>query len=333
MTHATGAGSQLVFDNEATWGTSPGTPHGLVIPFVSCSLAGSKNLIESQTIRSGRNPQKPVIGNQVADGDLVVELNPLVHGFLLRQAMGDYGVVDQTGTYLHTMKIGTLPAGFLLDLGFTDLTTPKYHIFNGCRISRMAMELTPEGYLKTTFGIMAKKETVGSAAYDATPDNDYSNDPWVMSQITLTEGGSAIASVTALSLEIVNNLDGNLFAIGGGGQRNSIPSGIAKVSGKVTCLFDDAHGVGLYTKANAGTESSISATGTRGAGDGTLAAEVMNIYLDELLFKPNGVPVNGPQGIMLDLDFEAYYDNDSDANAMRITLDNTVPDYSDTTAY
>lgn len=332
MPQATGAGTSLVFDNEATWGTSP-TPHGLVIPFVSCGLAGSRNRFESETIRSGRNPQMPADGNTVADGDLVVELNPLVHGFLLRHAMGSYSVVDNTGTYTHTMKIGTLPTSFLLDLGYTDLTTAQYHIFNGCRINNMKMDLTPEGYLKTTFGLMAKSETVGTTAFDTLPDDNYANNQFTMSEATLTEGGSSIASITGMSLEIANGLDGNLFAVGGGGSRASLPSASAKVSGQITCLFDDAHGVGLYTKAAASTESSLGVTFTKGAGDGTIGDEKMVISLNEVKFQQQGVPVQGPQGIILTLPFVAYYDDDAGANAMSIVLDNTVPDYSDTSAY
>lgn len=140
---------------------------------------------------------------------------------------------------------------------------------------------------------------------------------------TVKEGGSIIALVSSIdSLTIENGLDGGNYVIGGGGRRRSLPEGSVRVSGTLNALFES---MDLYNKAVRYQESSIELTYKLGTGSGTAGNEQMKITIPELLYTPNTPEVQGPQGIMVSLPFEAYYDNDAAASAMWIELKNAEP--------
>ena len=79
----------------------------------------------------------------------------------------------------------------------------------------------------------------------------------------------------------------------------------------------------LYDLAVANTETTLSIILTKGTGDGTAGNEKLSIYFDEIVLKPSAPVIPGDQGILVDFEFEAYYENDSDASALRIVLLNT----------
>jgi hypothetical protein len=79
----------------------------------------------------------------------------------------------------------------------------------------------------------------------------------------------------------------------------------------------------LYTKALNGTESSIRVKYSFGTGLGTAGNESIEFKLPELVYSPKTPPIAGPKGIMVELPFEAYYDNAAEATALQIILMNT----------
>jgi hypothetical protein len=104
----------------------------------------------------------------------------------------------------------------------------------------------------------------------------------------------------------------------GTGTRYSMPEGQVKVSGKLTTLFESTT---LYELAIANTESSLELAFALGAGTGAVAgAEKLTFYIDELIFKPKSPTVNGPKGLVVDLDFIGYFNNGSGSSAMRAVL-------------
>ncbi|OPY15246.1 MAG: hypothetical protein A4E66_00165 [Syntrophus sp. PtaB.Bin001] len=136
---------------------------------------------------------------------------------------------------------------------------------------------------------------------------------------TVQEGGSDIAIVTTIELNIENNLDGSNLVIGGGGIRRSVPEGKIKVSGKVTCLFES---MAMYIKAMRSTESSIKLIYQHGTGAGTDGNEYLEFYIPELYFSKETPVIEGPQGILYNGPFEAFYDDAAGASAIQITLKN-----------
>jgi hypothetical protein len=313
---AAGANAQLTYQAESTFGVSP-SPDSIVLPIISESLSQKRNLIRSNVIRSSRNPVKPKQGNKDVSGSIVTELNPFM-GILLHHLMGA-NTTTGANPYVHTMKIGALPPSLLFEKAFLDLTTPEYFLANGCRINKASFEFSPEGPLPVTFDVIGKKMTPGTVAFDAAP-TDYGHLGWDMSEIVLLEGGSSFAIGSSLKLDVTNDCDEGMFVIGGSGERRAIPAGATLIEGSLTALFED---MTLLTKANAFTESSITATLTRGTGAGSAGNEYLQFLLQELIYGEATPLIAGPKGVLVQLPFSAYYRAGAAVSALQLILKNT----------
>jgi len=314
-----GANVKLVCQSETTFGQVPGTSDPLYITFVSESIRQSRNLVSSKSIRQDRNPNMPVRGNLDVAGDLTFEL-AWAHGRILRHALGNYTAVSGSSMFTHTMSIGTsLPIGLTIEKQFADLATAQYFQYSGLKVNSLKMAFSPEGFIECTASFMGKKETVAASSAFTLP-TDLGHQPWDGVSIVIQEGAgtpTTLAVCSKIDFSLENNLDGSSYVIDSTSQRHSIPAGTAKVSGNLTALFED---VVLYNKAVNYTESQIVITLTRGTGAGTTGNEKLTITIPELVYKPQAPVTPGPQGVVVDLPFEAYYDNASQATALQMVL-------------
>lgn len=328
MAQQQGSTTKLVYKAEPYYNQVP--PNGtdaLILPFVSESIRLSRNLISSRTIRSSRNPLAPVRGNVEVAGDVTFELAHQ-YGKMLHLALGTYTAVSgetvglTAGTYRHTYKVGTLPS-FTVEKQFPDLDTAKYFQYSGCKVNSLKVSVKPEGMIECVASIMGANETIANSAF-ASSAVDLGHQPFDGFEVVLTEGGTTLATATSVDFSIENNLDGNAYVIDGTGKRHSIPVGTAKVSGTVTILFENTT---TYAKAIANTESSLVVTLTKGTGVGTAGNEKLTFTIGELIFQPHAPVIDGPSGLLVELPFEGYYDNDANTSALMVVLDSTKPHY------
>lgn len=322
MAQAQGSKSRILMDSETTFATIANTAPTLV-PFVSESLRMNRNLIDSKTLRANRNPQKPARGNKDVSGDITVELDPYM-GKLFYHALGTF-TVSGTSPYSHTFTISDLPTGFTIEKQFTDLAVPEYFTYSGCKVNSMRISFGNEGFIESSFNIMGATQTVTAAAKLTSPTDWTTGTVGTQfdgfEAVITYEGGQTLGNATKLDLTIENNLDGSVYVIDGTGQRYSMPAGLVKVSGTVTVLFEN---VTMYNKAINNTESSLVITLTHGSGTGAANNEKLQIFINELLYQPQDPVVSGPTGILVDLPFIGYYQNDADASALKIILTNTA---------
>jgi hypothetical protein len=314
MTQIQGSSVRIIYATENNFNVkSPNTDYQ-VLPFVSEGLRLNRNLISSRTIRSSRNPQAPVRGNVDVSGDISFELAPQ-HGRILRHALGalNSGV---GGTYEFT--IGTLPEGMTIEKQFLGVGGGyEYFQYTGCKINSLKMAFKAEGMIECSASIMGANEVLSATPADASP-SDMGHDPFDGFQATITDiNGATIGNVTEIDFSVENNLDGSSYIIDGTGKRKSLPAGTAKVTGNLKCLFED---VTLYNRAINHTESSIKIVLQRGTGAGTDGNEKLTIEIAEVLFHPQAPVVGGPQGVLVELPFEAYYDDNASASAIKMTL-------------
>ncbi len=290
---------------------------GRYVPFLSENLRLSRELSSSNIIRSTRNPNKPTRRKYSVAGDISTELNPYM-GLLLKHLMGSYVRTGAGSPYTHTFKIGTLPTGLQVEKQFPDIT--QYLRYNGCKVNSLKVEVKEEGEIVTTVNIVGAKETVAVQAQDGQPV-DYGHTPFDAYEAVINQGGAPLASCTLSNFTISNEVDtGAPRPIGSGGELASLPSGIVKVEGQVTALFENST---LYALALAGTETSLSIVLTKGTGAGTVGNEKITFTFDEVVFKPQAPVITGPKGILVELPFVGYYDNGASASALAIELLNS----------
>lgn len=316
MAQQRGSTAKLVIDTETTFKSTPGSPDGLVLPFVSESIRASQNLNESRTIRANRNPQQPSAGRIEVAGDINLEW-AWQYGRILKHVFGDVATTGASPPYTHTFKVGSLPAGLLVEKQFPDISgANKFALYNGCKINQFRLSCGTEGMIEASVSLMGAKETLGASAFDATP-RDLGHNAFDAFKAVITEGGSALAFGAKIDFVYENNLDGNTFVIDGTGQRYSLPEGQAKVSGTLTALFES---MALYEKAVSGTESSLALEFSRGTGAGTAGNEKCTFYIDELRYRRQGPVISGPTGLLVELPFVGYYGDDADASALRCVV-------------
>lgn len=321
MAQAKGSKAKIIYDGETTFGTTRDSVVAHVLPFVNESLRQSRNLIDSQSIRSTRDTRAPVRGNSEVAGDITVELDPYM-GKLLYHALGTVSTTG-SGPYSHTFTVYDLPPGMTIEKQFTDLTTPEYFVYNGCKVNSLRVSLKSEGFIDTSINLMGSAETVSTTSIDASP-TDYSasavGGAFNAFSATIKEGGIALGIVTELEFTLENNLDGTVFVIDGTGKRYALPEGLAKVSGTIRALFDS---MTQYNKAINSTETSLDVTLSNGTGDGTAYNEKIMFVIDELLLSPQSPVVSGPGGVMVELPFTAYYQDGASESIFKVILWNT----------
>lgn len=316
MAQQRGAAAIMIFDTETTFKTIPGAPDAMVLPFKSESVRLDRALIDSQTLRVSRQPQQPMRGQVSVGGDINFELSPQM-GRLLKHIFGSYGVAGASAPYTHTYKIGDLPVGMIIEKQFTDLATDKFFQYMGCKVASFKLSARPSGPIECSVSVLGAKEATAGATFDATA-TDLGHTPFDGMAASVLYNATPLGVITALELALDNNLDGDTYVMDGTGERYSLPEGTAKVSGKITTLFENTT---LYDLAVANTEIGLTAHFTKGLGTGASAGnEKLSLYIDEAILKPVSPVISGPKGLVVDLEFIGYYNDDADASALRAVL-------------
>lgn len=317
MSQATGANSVIKISKaETTPGQLPASPAGQVFPFESESLQRKTELVRSNVIRNTRSAARPVRGRREVSGNIRTELNP----FMGRQLKMGFGAVTTTGAganKTHVFKIGQTLPYHTIEKGFTDLG--KFFRYLGCKANRMGFEVNPSGMLPLDMDFLGLDRTIEATTFDVAAVN-LGHVPFDAFEASIKEGGAAIATVTAFRWNLENNLDGDVYCIGGGGKRYRVPEGTAMVSGSLTALFDsDA----LLTKATAGTASSVEVALLRGIGDGTAGNESLKLTIDELIFEEQDPIVRDAGGVLVELPWTAYWNSGANNTSIMVELKNT----------
>jgi len=314
MATAKGSNVQLMLIEESTWGTTPGTPSGYVIPISGVGVAFSRNLIDDPELRGDRNPAAPVKGNVTVTGDITHPIHLDACGWLIQHGVSTL-VTTGTGPYTHTAKVGSsIPTGLSLEVGYTDIS--QYELHAGCRISSLKFMATPEGVASMTASVIGKNTTASGSSADGSPTS-YTSTAESEFVGSIKEGGSTSAIVTDVQLTLDNGLDDSMYVVGGAGLRADLPEGAAKVSGSLTALFQD---LTLYNKALNHTESSLELAWTNGTSS-------LTITVPELVYAPASPTISGPAGVKVTLNFQGYYANDAGATALKAVLVNDTASY------
>ena len=314
MAQAKGALARLQLDFETTFGSDPASPNGINMPFNSCGVRSTRAQNQAQTLTGRRDPVEPFDGNIDVGGDIVVPVDAIAFGYWLK-AMFGAPTTTGAGPYQHVFKIGNTQPSMVLEKGFADIA--QYAKLNGCKVARLSMTIGGDGELTATLGVMGAKETLGTTSYDATPTT-LTFARFQNSQAAFTEGGSALANGTELTIDVDFGLDGGVYVVGGGGIRGSIPEGVVAISGTLRTLFENAT---LLTKAMNSTESSITATLTNGT-------NILALALNEVKYARNVPSIDGPTGVYVELPFQAFYDNHAGNSAIVATLTNGQASYA-----
>lgn len=311
MTQAKGIRARLLLDYEDAYGSDNNTPAAFVLPVNSIGLSATQTRNTPGTLRGHRNPDTPWAGRKNVSGSIVVPVDYTAMWYWLKAMFGDPSTTGATDPYTHEWTVGHSQPSMVLEKQFQDIN--KYWKYNGVKIASMNLRLGGDEELVMTLNLVGATETPGTDAYDGSPTS-VSISRLHQYQVALQEGGGSIASVTSLDLTVNFGLDEGQYVIGGGGVRASLPEGMVAVTGTVTALFEDHS---LVDKSVEATESSLQITITDDSDTYSL-----DLMVNELQYGRAGASVDGPQGVLQQLPFTAYYDDHADESVIVATLVN-----------
>lgn len=314
-----GSTASVMIGFESTYGTV--ATDGFVLPVnYGEGVVGSQAVNRANTIRGNRNPNQPFRGNRDVAGPVPIPIDSVCLPYWLTAMLGDPTSAG-TDPYTHEWKIANTQPSFSLEKAFTDLDTDRYARFLGCKIGGFSITIGGDGELMMTLNVVGASDSFETSAFDATPTSPS------LSRINnfhgaVEEGGASSSIITQCSLNVDFGLDTrpDIIPVGNSGVRAELPEGSVGVSGSVRALFTDA-GYTLLAKGIAGTESSLKLTFTAAANS------IFEIELQELEYARTGVPLEGPQGLLLDMPFEAFYENGSEASALVLRVTNATASY------
>jgi len=315
MTQQRGVNAEILlgFEN-AAYGTAATT--GFVMPLNSCGVVGVKNRQVPATLTGTRNTVVPFAGNKDVNGPIVIPLDSDAMPYWLVAMFGDPSTTG-TDPYEHEFKVASSMPSFTLEEVFEDLTANVYQRFVGCKIASLGMTFGGDGELIGNIGVLGADMSHETSAFDAAPTT-VSLDRVNNFDAAILEGGGSLSNATELSINLDFGLDPNSFVIGSGGIRGDIPEGFVAVTGNIKTLFEDKT---LLDKATGDTETSLKITVTDSVNS------ILEFEIQELLYSVNGVPIEGPQGLIVSLDFVGYYTAGSEASNIVARVTNNVVSY------
>lgn len=322
LKQAKGAKTLTNLAYETTYGTLPTTGKWYRLPFNKNALTGKQNLIESNTITGRRDAVQPGIGQMDASGQLDLPLDARNIGLILKAILGKVTTVAGTTTegkaptsYTHTFKVGDEVPSLVLEKCFPDIGL--YYQYLGVKASKFSLT-AQTGNNETTYTMdtMAADEVEATATAAKTP-TQLALTRFNNFNATVKEGGTVLGVCRKMQLDIDNGLDGDTFVLNGKHTRPSINEGIIKVTGNIECLFTD----------NTQLEKAINSTTTSLELGFTFGDYALNFLIPELNFARATPSIDGPKGILITLDYQAFHEKDANDSIIIATLKNDVASY------
>jgi len=301
MAIANGAQHSIHYIVESTYGTTPSTPTWTPLPHTGTTLAMTKDAIESEKLRGDRQVEDFRHGNKTISGDVSSELEYSAFDDVLEAVLG--------GTWnTNVLKAGSTRRSYTIERKFADLATAEYHRYTGCEFNSLSLSVSPNSMATCTFAVIGKDlslatSEVASSTYSA----DVGNTPFDSFTGSISEGGSTIATVTSIDINIENGLE-PLFSVGSD-TTNQPSIGKSRVTGTLTTYFDSKS---LYEKFINETESSLTLVLT------DLDGNSYTIDMSTVKYNSGQPDVSGEGSVTVSMDFVALY-NSSDASQIVIT--------------
>ena len=330
MTRASGAKTSVKFAQEVEWKHEfdpevypLGNVYGLNIR--SCSLGGSKNQFQSETINDKRAVVGLGEGNKAVEGDIVTDFLPEGQEILFRHLLGkdpdgcDRVLVndandEDNGKWRLRMKgVADTMQGLCVEKAFTSLE--RYFIFRGCRINTMTLNLIQEGFHDITWNFIGTSEEIKSESEFAGKTASYCNDNGytgyqaviqIMRPARTDETGTAqpadtewvtLGNITNGNITITNNTETDGYVLGSD-ERASAEHGTRQCTGSWTMFFES---VDLYNIFLQGLECKLRFVFESPTG------KIIRMVFPCVKLGGDSPAIESAAGINLNLTFQAKY--------------------------
>lgn len=305
MTIATGSRHDMAYIVESTYGTTPSTPAFKPIRHTGTTLGLSKDAIQSEELREDRQIAHFRHGNKSVSGDINFELSYNTFNDLIEAVMCGTWTSDGDP---ETLIAGTTARSFTVERHHEDIG--KYLRSTGCCFNSMSLSIAPNSMVTGSFGVIGKDFSIASAAITgASYAAETTTAPFDSFTGAITDGGSTIAIVTALELNIDNGLEAQYVV--GDSTTLQPPLAQSNISGSITAYFENTTLIDKFVNE---TSSALTFTLTDAAGNDYL------FNMPNVKYNSGNPEVGGPGAVTVTLDFIALY-NAGITSQLQITRD------------
>ncbi len=305
MTIATGSRHDMAYIVESTYGTTPSTPAFKPIRHTGTTLGLSKDAIQSEELREDRQIAHFRHGNKSVSGDINFELSYNTFNDLIEAVM--CGTWTSSGDP-ETLIAGTTARSFTVERHHEDIG--KYLRSTGCCFNSMSLSIAPNSMVTGSFGVIGKDFSIASAAITGSSyAAETTTAPFDSFTGAITDGGSTIAIVTALELNIDNGLEAQYVV--GDSTTLQPPLAQSNISGSITAYFENTTLIDKFVNE---TSSALTFTLTDAAGNDYL------FNMPNVKYNSGNPEVGGPGAVTVTLDFIALY-NAGITSQLQITRD------------
>jgi len=298
---ATGGFHGLRYVQESELGVTPNVPLMKALRHTSCSLQLSKDSFQSQELRSDGQISDLRHGTCQSGGDIGMEFSFGSFDDLLAAALRSIWKDDPETGYKYLIA-GTDVPSFTIERAFTDIG--KFEVFNGCQVSTLTLEVQTNAMVTGTIGIIGNGVVFAEQPLSETVEPAPTYEPFDGFTGELREAGIDISVITSITINLDNGIQpafvlANKFA-------EDLVSGRINVTGTVSAYFKD---LGLLKKFVDEEESSIQLILV----DSRTKASY-RITLPRIKYSGGSNSVEGEGGIVLDMPFQALYDQCTGTN-------------------
>ena len=261
--------------------------------------------MESAEVSGDRQIKHLRHGNKSVAGDIGIELSYTTFDDFLEAALGGTWAADTPSVGIDQLQVGTTRRSFTIERKFGNISTPEWHRFLGCEVNGFNLSVAPDAMVTGSFSFIA--QDASTPATSAIAGSSYgaatTTDPFDSFSGTITEGGSAIATVTSVELTLENGLS-PMFVVGSAlTDRPGI--GKSRVTGTMTAYFQDAS---LLNKFINETASSLVFVLQDPAGN------TYDFTLPNIKYTGGQPDVDGEGEVSISLPFTALYDSTEGSN-------------------
>jgi hypothetical protein len=304
MAFSQGNRAGLSYVVESTFGTTPGTPSLIQLPYTTQALNLSKERVTGTDIQPDRMLRVDRHGNRTAAGDIVADLRKADYDPFLESAF--FNTFSS-----NVLKVGTTPKFFSIEDAATDIT--QFRLFTGMAVSSLAVSIRPNQMVTGTFSMVGKDMSISGTSVDATKTASSGNAPFdaYSGALSIGDAGgglSAAAIVTGIDFTI-NNALAPTFVVGAS-TTPQLEYGMATVEGTITAYFENANLINRFLNE---TETALQVV----VDDPTGSSDYTWLFPR---VKINGadVPVDNPTSRIITLPFVALYDS-TEATNIKLT--------------
>lgn len=306
---ANGSRHALYSVAESTYGTTPTSPALDAVRITSCTLGLSKNSLESGEIRSDRQKADFRLGANQVGGEIGFELSyGSFDQFLEAVLMGAGWDVDTPVAGTDQLKAGVERRSFTMVRHFSDIQTADkpYYIYTGVEINTMSLSIAADQMITGTFGVVGKGQTLATdltALGTPTYNPESTTTPLDSFTGTLDEGGSSIAVITEITLELANGIEPRFVV----GSKDTIKPSDSRsnLTGTISAYFEDSTMVEKFINE---TESSIVLTLPDADGN------ELKITIPRIKYTGGQPDVSGEGPVVLSMPFQALLDSSTSSN-------------------